>query len=149
MTTLESQAAGPLTLRATTASELMTADPLTVQHDDPIQVAAHLMHERGISAVPAVDRFGRAVGVISQFDLVARHPELARRFGRPAPGDDGQAASEGRAVPGAVPVAEVMTPGVFAVATDTPGRDVVNKMVSLRGPPAVRPRRRWSAGRGR
>jgi CBS domain-containing protein len=126
------KAAGGLTIRAATAAELMTTDPVTVRHDDSVQVAATLMREGGISALPVVDHFGHAVGVVSQFDIIARHPRLVRRLGRPQVGPAKEAESGGGPEPDGVPVAEFMTSAVFTVAADTPVRDVIDKLVSLR-----------------
>jgi CBS domain-containing protein len=125
-----------LELRATNAAELMTPDPLTVRDDVPLREAAAVMLEHGVSAVPVVDHFGRPVGVVSRLDLVAHHPEWAERFGRHAnprrysPGDVIERGFAPEGV-GRTPVAEVMTPTVYAVTADTPAREVVAKMVSL------------------
>jgi len=50
--------------------DLMTIDPVLIAADAPIEDAAHLCAEKGISGLPVVDGAGMLVGVISQTDLV-------------------------------------------------------------------------------
>jgi CBS domain-containing protein len=51
-------------------ADLMTADPVAVDVDAPIEVAEGLMREYGISGLPVVGADGRIVGVISQTDVI-------------------------------------------------------------------------------
>lgn len=57
------------------AKDVMTTWAATIEPDATIQEAAKLMFQRGISALPVVDRKDRLVGIISEGDLV-RRPEL-------------------------------------------------------------------------
>ena len=50
--------------------DLMTRDPLTVSEDAPLLDAAELMDTFEITGLPVVDQRGRAVGVLSQSDMV-------------------------------------------------------------------------------
>jgi CBS domain-containing protein len=55
--------------------EIMTPRPVTISADETIGEAARLMLEKKISGLPAVDREGRVVGIITESDifrLVAR-----------------------------------------------------------------------------
>ena len=54
------------------AADVMTSDVITVREDASVQDAAKFMAERGISAVPVVDRERRVVGIISEGDLLHR-----------------------------------------------------------------------------
>ena len=54
------------------AADLMTSEVITVSEDASVQDAAKLMAERGISAVPVVDRERRVVGIVSEGDLLHR-----------------------------------------------------------------------------
>ena len=54
---------------ATTAEQMMTADPRTVGPDDEVQEAAHAIVESGHNRIPVVEG-GRLVGVISRADVV-------------------------------------------------------------------------------
>jgi CBS domain-containing protein len=54
---------------ATTAEQMMTADPRTVGPDDDVSEAAHAIVESGHNRIPVVDG-GRLVGVISRADVV-------------------------------------------------------------------------------
>ena len=52
-------------------SEIMTADPLTVEADDDVDDAIDLMVENRIGAVPVVDGTdGRLVGIVSYVDIL-------------------------------------------------------------------------------
>jgi CBS domain-containing protein len=61
---------------ATTADQMMTADPRTVGPDDDVHEAAHAIVESGHNRIPVVEG-GRLVGVISRADVV-RALEAAR-----------------------------------------------------------------------
>jgi CBS domain-containing protein len=54
------------------AQDVMTSPPITVGPDTPVIEIARLLVERGISAVPVVDASGRAVGIVSEGDLLRR-----------------------------------------------------------------------------
>jgi len=54
------------------AQDVMTSPPITVTPDTPVVDIAALLIERGISAVPVVDESGRAVGIVSEGDLLRR-----------------------------------------------------------------------------
>jgi len=54
---------------ASTASELMTEDPDTVEADAPIDEAARLIHESGHNRLPVVEH-GRFVGVVTRLDVL-------------------------------------------------------------------------------
>lgn len=57
------------------ASDVMTPNVVSVGMDTPVPDIATVMLERRISAVAVVDGEGRAVGVVSEGDLI-RRPEL-------------------------------------------------------------------------
>lgn len=50
----------------------MTAPVITVLLGDPISRVAAMLHEHRISAVPVVDTGGAVVGLVSEYDLLAR-----------------------------------------------------------------------------
>jgi CBS domain-containing protein len=55
---------------ASTASDMMTADPDTVSPDTTVQEAASTVHESGHNRLPVVDEDGRLVGVVTRVDLL-------------------------------------------------------------------------------
>lgn len=79
-------------------SEIMTREVLTVQEDAPLRDLARLLDRHRISGVPVCDRSGHMVGIISEYDLIAR--------------------------PGARTVGEAMTRDVISVMEDTDVDDV-------------------------
>jgi CBS domain-containing protein len=54
------------------ATDVMTSEVTTVHEDTSAQTAAQLMAERGISALPVVDRDNRVIGMVSEGDLLHR-----------------------------------------------------------------------------
>jgi CBS domain-containing protein len=54
------------------AQDVMTSPAITVGPETPVAEIAALLVERGISAVPVVDAGGRAVGIVSEGDLLRR-----------------------------------------------------------------------------
>ena len=54
---------------AATAGDMMTADPLTVQADDPVRKAARLIADSGHNRLPVVEG-DRLVGVVTRVDVL-------------------------------------------------------------------------------
>ena len=54
------------------AIDIMTSEVITVGENATVPEAAKLMAERGISAVPVVDKENRVVGMVSEGDLLHR-----------------------------------------------------------------------------
>jgi CBS domain-containing protein len=61
--------------RDTTIAEIMTRDPVTVVADRPAHIAAQIMLDRTIGAVPVVNEEGRLIGLVTQTDFL----DVARR----------------------------------------------------------------------
>jgi CBS domain-containing protein len=57
--------------------DIMTAGVITAPMDAPLPVVAALLRDHRISAVPVVDGSGAVVGLVSEFDLLARDGEVA------------------------------------------------------------------------
>jgi CBS domain-containing protein len=55
-----------------TARDLMTPDVVTVPPETPVVAVARLLAERGISAVPVLDKAGKVLGIVTEADLVRR-----------------------------------------------------------------------------
>jgi CBS domain-containing protein len=54
---------------AATARDLMTADPVTVEADDPVRKAARLISDSGHNRLPVLEG-GRLVGVVTRVDVL-------------------------------------------------------------------------------
>jgi CBS domain-containing protein len=116
----------PLVLRARTAEEFMTADPLSLRHDATVAEAATFLSTRGFSAAPVIDEAGRPVGVVSRTDLLRLHgPRAVRLLASPL-GCGATSEPDDHA-----PLRDVMTPVVFCVHPQTPAAAVVTKMLGL------------------
>ena len=85
--------------------EIMTTRVITVTPDTPVPVIASLLRDNRISGVPVLDADGTVVGLISEYDLLAREGETAR---------------------------EVMTASVITVTEDTDVDDVRHLLVERR-----------------
>jgi CBS domain-containing protein len=55
-----------------TAADVMTPDPLTIGPDETVHEAAQVLAENRISGMPVCADEGKLVGVLSEFDLIAR-----------------------------------------------------------------------------
>jgi CBS domain-containing protein len=53
-----------------TVGELMTPDPIVIDHDASIQSCVRLLEEHEISGLPVVDGDGLLVGMVSETDIV-------------------------------------------------------------------------------
>lgn len=110
MNMLRGKPAKELVLRARTAEEMMTRNPVSIGQESMAGEAAAFLVRRGISAAPVIDQAGRPVGVVSRSDLLAQYPN---------------------ALVDHTPVYELMTPKVFCVRPDTTAREVIDTLVSL------------------
>jgi CBS domain-containing protein len=102
--------ASELTLRARTAAEMMTPNPVSIGRNATVTEAAAFLASRGISAAPVIDEAGRPVGVVSRSDILLQY----------------HTPSSGR-----TPAYALMTPAVFWVGPDASAREVVEAMVDL------------------
>jgi CBS domain-containing protein len=85
--------------------EIMTTRVVTVTGDTPVPVIAGLLRDNRISGVPVVDADGAVVGLVSEYDLLARIGETA---------------------------GEVMTSSVITVSEDTDVDDVRHLLIERR-----------------
>jgi CBS-domain-containing membrane protein len=60
----------PLVLRAETAADLMTTNPISIRETATVKEAVAFLTDKGFRAAPVVDVAGRPVGVLSQTDIV-------------------------------------------------------------------------------
>jgi CBS domain-containing protein len=140
-----------LVLRAQTAADLMTPNPVSLCEKATIREAATFLTERGISAAPVINEAGAPIGVLSQTDLVIHDREkITCLRNRQGPGEDfwefAEGPGESRGVwlgsvadaPSIEPmdettlVRDVMTPTVFTVRLEAPSAQVVEDMLALR-----------------
>ena len=57
--------------------EIMTTRVVTVTPDTPVPVIASLLRDHRISGVPVTDADGAVIGLVSEYDLLAREGETA------------------------------------------------------------------------
>src|SRR5439155_2774357 len=87
---LQTQTVPNLVLRAETAAELMTANPLSIRDTATVAEAVALLTDKGFSGAPVIDEAGRPIGVLSRADIVT-HDREGVRLGTTEPDFDGQA----------------------------------------------------------
>lgn len=61
-----------------TAADIMTPDPLTLGPETSVHEAAELLSEHRISGAPVVGEDGCIVGIVSEYDLIARSGSTVR-----------------------------------------------------------------------
>jgi CBS-domain-containing membrane protein len=91
--------------RSVKVKEIMTTRVVTVTPDTPVPVIASLLRDNRISGVPVTGADGAVVGLVSEYDLLAREGETA---------------------------GEVMTGSVITVSEDTDVEDVRHLLVERR-----------------
>ncbi len=79
-------------------ADVMTRDVISIREDAPVRESAQLLNRHRISGLPVCDGDGHMVGVVSEFDLIAK--------------------------PDARDAADAMTRNVISVMEDTPLDDV-------------------------
>lgn len=90
---------------AETAGEIMSTPVHTVSPGDPVGTVADLLRSKGISGVPVIDAAGALLGLVSEYDLLAKSGATA---------------------------ADVMTTSVISVSAGTPIADVRHLLVDRR-----------------
>ncbi|HEY1858975.1 MAG TPA: CBS domain-containing protein [Gemmataceae bacterium] len=126
-----------LVLKAETAADLMTPDPLSIRADASVQEAVAFLIDKGISGAPVIDVADRPVGVLSQFDLLVHDREKTKYVVPDSEYTDANPAlyrhlRENFQIEKVdrTRVRDVMTPLVFTAAPDTPAGTVVEDMQS-------------------
>lgn len=104
-------------MRPITATDLMNPNVLLVRDDMSLSELAAFFMDQEISGAPVEDKGGNVVGVVSVVDIV-----------RAASGDGPGGTPDGRKVEDLV-VADVMTPGVFAVSEDAEVSEIAATMI--------------------
>jgi CBS domain-containing protein len=127
------------------AKDLMSLNPMSIRRDATIREALELLIDHGFGAAPVIDEAGRPVGVVSRTDVLIHNRECVHHAGDPDyPGFrrdcsdwDGlqePAWADGFSIEVTDPttVGEIMTPAIFTVSLETPGREVVRRMLELK-----------------
>ncbi|MBA4065599.1 MAG: hypothetical protein C0501_18170 [Isosphaera sp.] len=104
----------PLSLKAATAAELMTAGPTSLHATATVDEATRFLTEKAFGAAVVIDDAGHPLGVVTKTDVLVH----ARQRKPGLEPDD-------------TPVTEFMTPAVFSVRPDTPARSVVEQLLAL------------------
>lgn len=105
------------------ASDVMTADPVTVDPHAPLPRVAEIMTHRRLKRLPVVDAHGALVGMVSRVDLLRT---AAGSFDRKEP------VARELGLRGNVPLGRVMRRDVPTVHPDTPLAEVFQAVVSTR-----------------
>jgi CBS domain-containing protein len=108
---------------ATTAADVMTARPETVQVSTPLRRVARRMARRRLKRLPVLDGGGALAGMVSRVDLLRATAGLTRS------GEEPPALA---AVPDGARVASIMRTDVPAVGPDAPLPEVLRAIVSTR-----------------
>jgi CBS domain-containing protein len=135
MNTLTAQAT-QLLLRARTAADLMTPNPLSLRDDATLHEAIACFVDRGISGAPVIDEAGRPVGVLSQTDIMIHDREEPQHlpppevdYGTPLPRKWWDGFQLERV--DTTTVSDLMTPAVFCVSADAAAWSVVEQLREL------------------
>ena len=119
-----------------TATDLMTRDVVTARPDTKLEVVIRQMLDGGYSGMPMVDADGRAIGMITESDLIrwSEEAEPRTRWWLDMLADGYELAEDFmRAVQDQhARVQAVMSKTVIGVAPDTSARDVA-KLLAERG----------------
>jgi len=133
---MKTNQASIVVLRAQSAGELMTPNPLSLRGDATLHEAVAFLVDRNISGAPVIDEAGRPIGVLTQTDILIHDREEVEHvappeveYGTPLPREWWDEFQVERVNP--TPVREFMTPAVFCVAMDTPAWTVVEQMRDL------------------
>ncbi len=140
--TLKKKVSPRPTLKAETAADLMTPNPMSIPEDASVKEAVAFLTDKGFSGAPVIDKAGRPCGVLSRADILVHDREKVEYLA-PVPEyydksdltiDLGERLRDGFQVekPDSTQVRDIMTPVVFSVTPETPASQVVQDMVGLK-----------------
>ena len=112
----------PMSLRLSTAAELMTASPLSFDMNTPIHKASALLKFHNLEAAPVVDEYGRPIGVVSS----AACADWQEFWVRSSPHGFVSENLDGTTV------TEITNPAVEIVHEHDASRDVIEKLLQQR-----------------
>lgn len=127
-------------LPATTAAEMMTPNPHSVNEKATVKEAIAFLTDHGFSAAPVIDDAGRPIGVLSRADILVHDREATRHafpeFYHAEELHTGQGERLGKGFQveaiDRTRVRDIMTPVVFSVHPNTPSAKVIEHMVGLK-----------------
>jgi CBS domain-containing protein len=125
-----------LQLTAVTAAEMMSSNPISIEHDATVPEAVALLTDRGFSAAPVIDDAGRPIGVLSRSDILVHDRETARHACFADPEEEPRHSHprhEGFSIEvvDKTRVADIMTPAIFTIGLKTPAPTVIEQMLAL------------------
>ena len=135
MSVIRNRPSFPIQLRAATAADLMTSNPLSLREGVSVREAIAFFIDRGISGAPVIDEAGRPIGVLSQSDVLihdrqkVEHVVPEHETGYPLPRglwDEFQIEKVDD-----TPIRDLMTPAIFSVAVESPAWRVIEEMREL------------------
>lgn len=106
-----------VTLRAETAADLMTPNPVSFSERTGIAEAMDLLARKGFHAAPVIDAAGHPVGVLSGTDILIHVGQQGKRAGKT---DADMTVAR-----------DMMTPAVFSIGLHAPATRVVSDMTAL------------------
>jgi CBS domain-containing protein len=140
MNTIADEAGTRIILRAETAADLMSPNPVSIRQETVVSEAIAFLTDKGYSAAPVIDQAGRPVGVLSRSDILVHErerghyvPEFYQRQDlkvnarEPLPRSGFQVENVDPTT-----VEDIMTPAVFSVTPETPAAKVIQEMLALK-----------------
>ncbi len=127
-----------LQLKAKTAEELMTANPVSLNVNATLKEALILFTNKNFTVAPVIDEAGRAVGVLSASDILVHDREKVE-FLTPGVESSPLETENGEPIPRGFQIEKVertrvgdlMTPAVFTVFPDSKTSEVIAEMLRL------------------
>lgn len=116
-----------LVLRAQTAQDVMSSNPISVRANATLPEALSLFVDRGFKVAPVIDEAGRAVGVLSRADVLLYERSGKTRTGTPErlpPGFSEEVVNPVR-------VSELMSPVIYSVRPQAPIWEVLQQLLQL------------------
>jgi CBS domain-containing protein len=126
--TLQTERGPRLFLRAETAADLMSANPVSIRDTATIAEAVALLTDKGFSGAPVIDEAGRPIGVLSRADIIAHDRERIRSK---ASASGGRSSGWQAEKPGPTRARDLMTPAVFSITPEMEASKVISEMLAL------------------
>lgn len=125
---------------ARVAEDIMTPNPVSIDHTAKVRQAAVVLSEQAISAVPVINEAGRPVGVVSRADIVR---VVGGELGTARCALSCESCDNSTIMPQGIrpdqldpricdcpTVSDTMTPEVFSIGTDATVLQIVEKLLS-------------------
>jgi CBS domain-containing protein len=117
-------------MEKTTAQDIMSTELITIREDDTVEDALKALVNHRITGLPVVDKRGRLIGIISEYDLI-RQLSKHKKIKQEAFMERIEFSRETHGLPASTPLAEIVEKFLSTKFRRMPVLDKKNKLIGI------------------